>query len=218
MPRLTTYILLLIAIGVTAAAGVLHGRISHRWGPRQDVSAAAQRLTGFPATFGRWQSRESHELAKPVLAALQCAGYLNRSYVNQDTGETVNVALLLGPAGPIAVHTPEVCFSSRDFKQRGDRRLATVRGADETENEFWTVTFDSTGLEKTILRVFYAWTTDGRWDAVESPRFTYAGKPYLYKIQLATTLPPGADLEKNDPCQTFLQDFIPALNRKVFQD
>ena len=48
-----------LVVGLTVTAGVIHGRLSHRWGPRQDMLAAAQRLQAVPNEFGNWRLRNS---------------------------------------------------------------------------------------------------------------------------------------------------------------
>jgi hypothetical protein len=216
MNRFVLYSLLLAAIGLTAVSGVVHGRLSGRWGRPPESLALAERLKQLPPDVGDWKVRNSYDLAQDVRDILECAGYVNRQYVNQQTGDTVAVAVLLGPAGPISVHTPEVCYSSREFNTTRPRRAVEIRDAAGGEAEFWSMTFESTRVEKTLLRVYYAWSTDGGWTAAENPRFGYAGQPYLFKIQLAAQLPAGSDLAKNDPCRDFLQDFIPAFRQNMF--
>jgi hypothetical protein len=216
LSRVFPYFLLLGSLGLTIAGGLYHGNLTQRWGTRPELSSLAQQLTSLPESIGPWQLRESYPLAEPTRDILRCSGYLNRHYVHDETGDSVSVAVMLGPAGPISVHTPEVCYSSRDFKQRDTRQSVTVRAPQQDSSEFWRVTFDSTGLEKTILRTYYAWTFDGTWSAAENPRMFYAGQPYLLKIQLAAMLPTNADLTKDDPCERFLADFVPALRHHVF--
>ena len=59
---------------------------------------------------------------------LECTGNIVRTYENQRTGEVVSVFVIVGPAGPIAVHTPEICYSSQNYKSRDTRQQVAIRG------------------------------------------------------------------------------------------
>lgn len=198
---------IILVTGLTLISGVIHGRMSHRWGPSQDSLAVAKMLEDFPGKFGSWELQSQGKISDVASRQLQCAGYINRVYANHESGAVVSVAVLLGPAGPISVHTPEVCFSSRNHTLTDRRKRVTV--PDLEGEEFWALTFQSRSLDATLLRVYYAWSTGGRWSATNEPRVRFAGQPYLYKIQLASVLPPAFDLDERDPCRSFLRDFLP---------
>lgn len=216
MNRFVLYVLLLAAIGVTAVAGLVHGRLSGRWGRPPQSASLAQRLEQFPADIGNWRVRDSYDLEQGVRDALECVGCVNRRYVNQETGEVVALAVMLGPAGPISVHTPEVCYSSREYRTVQPPQRTKIPDAAGGEASYWATTFESTRLEKSLLRVYHAWSTDGGWTAAEHPRFEYAGQPFLFKLQLAAELPAGTDLTQQDPCGHFLRDFLPVFKQHVF--
>ena len=213
MLRFLPHLLIASAIGLTLAGGILHGRLSQRWGASGQAAAAGRRLADFPDHIGEWTTRERFELAKTTVDTLQCSGYLNRSYINQATGEIVNVAVVVGPPGPISVHTPEICYASAHHGIAQSRRAVKTRARTGEQVETWALTFESTRVDKTLLRVHYAWARDERWAAIANPRVSMAGAPYLYKLQLATLLPSGSDIGDNDPCSNFLADFAPAFRR-----
>jgi hypothetical protein len=144
-----------------------------------------------------------------ALATLMCAGYINRTYVEQSTGDSVSVAIIVGPPGPTAVHTPEICYSSRDYAIKESRQAARVSDRSGVDHGFWKTILRSTDPTAEQLCVFYAWTADGRWIASESPRFEFAGNPLLFKLQMAAPLPPGRVKESN-PGQRFLMDLLNA--------
>lgn len=98
---------------VTIAAGAIHGHLEHRWGSPHDLEMLATQLEQLPANVGSWRLESSAEISPDVQEMLRCAGYVNRTYVHRLTGATARVAVLLGPTTPIAIHTPEICFSSR---------------------------------------------------------------------------------------------------------
>ena len=204
----------ILVAGLTVASGVLHGRLTNRWGQPPAMLAAAEQLKGVPTQFGDWRMQgEEAEMDEISKNMLELAGYVNRNYVNETTGETVHVAVLLGPVGRISVHTPEICFSSRDYDTKDQRQrtqIPTKNSAAEPE-DLWRTTFKSRNISGHLLCVYYGWSRGGRWSATEGARWEYAGSPYLYKIQLAVQLPPGLTPEETDPCKDFLVDFLPVL-------
>jgi hypothetical protein len=175
--------------------------------------AAGAKLRGVPAEFGAWRLESSEELAQNVIDLLQCAGQFHRVYLNQETGDTVSVAVMFGPSGPISVHTPEVCYSSRAYAIRDPRQKTEIKSADGSHDAFWQVTFRSNDLDSEALRVYYAWSDGTTWSAPGQPRFAFAASPHLYKIQLAAQVSSTDEREQDDPCQGFLREFVPALRR-----
>lgn len=201
----------------TVATGWIQGRLSNRWGEPADLVTAGEQLAQVPTRVGEWQMQSSRPFEDEVLQMLRCAGHFTRVYKNVLTGELVTVALLVGPPGPTAVHTPEICYSSRGqtIAER-PKPISTHRpqAADET---LWRMVFVSNSVEKSRFSVVYGWCgEDGEWRAATRPRFVYGGAPLLYKIQLVGALTERSDQDSSDACQRFLQDFLPALDRVLF--
>ena len=201
-----------IGIMLTLVSGAVHGRLGDRWDRPAKLLAAAERLEGLPIAFGEWQMEAAHGLSERTVELLECAGYVHRTYVNRSTGETVNMAILLGPPGPMSVHTPDVCYSSKQFSVREQRRPVQVRATDVPDERFWSVTLRTNDLHADALRVLYAWNDGHGWSAPREPRFRYGGRPLLYKIQVAGHLLAGG-VTTNDPCCAFLRDFLPVADR-----
>jgi hypothetical protein len=218
------FILSLAAVvALTLVSGVLQGHIRNRWGPSEAMRAAAQRLEDVPSQFGgpqndRWRMQSSETMDQVSVEMLECAGYIVRTYANRRTGETVNIFVIVGPTGPTAVHTPEVCYSSREFKIRDQREQVAITGAEGQEDQFWGLTFKSNRLRGDLLRVYYAWSTGDHWSATKGPRYEFVGRPYLYKIQLAANLPEGTDPGPSETCRQFLKDFVPVLQKYLISN
>ena len=208
MKRNQYLVAVLIALGLTVASGAVFGKMSNRWGPSKDSFAAAKKLESFPEEFGNWKLLSSEKMTETVVNELECCGHFSRLYGNQESGETVSVAVILGPSGPTAIHIPEICFSSRAHKTIESPKSVAIGDSDD---RFWAMTFESNDLSASLIRVYYAWTTGNQWSASENPRFAFAMYPFLYKVQLASHAPAGTDLDKNDPCRNFLADIKPVM-------
>lgn len=201
----------LVSVGVgvliTFSTGAVCGRISHRWGPVPDMVAAAKHVEELPVQIGNWKMVKSEPMSDLAVRTLMCAGYVNRTYVNQKTGDTVSLAIIVGPSGPTAVHTPEICYSSQAYSIEEPRQAVSLTGGDGQAHAFWRTVFRSSDPAAEQLCVQYGWTADGSWKASESPRFEFAGEPMLFKIQMAAPIPPGRVSETN-PCRQFLDDLL----------
>ena len=200
-----------LALGIvfTLSAGVLYGKYSQRWGPPADLMAAAAQLETLPRQLGNWKLAEESPMEKSSVEMLQCAGYVNRRYINQQSGQAVNVAIIVGPAGPTAVHTPEICFSSRAYEAQGKRQRIVLASSPTKKDAFWRVDFSTKNALADDLRVYYAWSGGSTWEASDSPRYEFAALPYLYKLQLAGAIRPGKQgKDADDPCRDFLEELL----------
>jgi hypothetical protein len=196
------------ALLITLTGGALYGRYAQRWGPPVDMVAAADKLEQLPRQFGDWSLVEDLPFDEATRTMLECAGHVNRRYINRVTGQGVNLAIIVGPPGPTSVHTPEICFSSRAYQQQGNRtRLELEEGAGASDS-FWSLDFTTQNVLADGLRVYYAWSRGNAWEASDSPRYKFAAAPFLYKLQLAAPVPAGAGAGGADVGKEFLQEFL----------
>jgi hypothetical protein len=228
MSLIKPYLPWLLVLVLTTGSGTVAGRLTNRWGPPPDRAAAAERLARVPDTFGDWRLLVEAPLEEGVAEMLQCAGWRNRSYRNRQTGDTVHVSILLGPPGPISVHTPEVCFTSQGHHLAGPAVARSYLVSSETPADrsngpdprpiaqFWKATFDPDLGESTTLIAYYGWCDGRSWRAPRHARLAFGGLPYLYKMQLATKVARRPGHQLADPCDDFLRQFVPALDRSGF--
>ncbi len=209
MPRSRLLIGMVVIFAFTATASIAHSYLdgSLEWSKqRQEL---VKHLDSLPKSVGSWEFVEARELDASALQMLQCYGYMNHEYWNKSTGARISVAVLYGPRGPIAVHTPDVCYSSRGIEPIGDRKVETLTNSKQTDT-FWTIQFRQ-GRESTPhLDVWYAWSDGGPWLASDNPRFWMTDS--LWKIQVAGV--PGKTVEESD-CKRFLQEFVPVLRASL---
>lgn len=198
--------------GLTLFGGAMHGQFSGRWGPPSQLRVAGGTVADLPPDFvgDNWECTLSRPLGKVEVDELHCTGHWARRYVNRTTGEAVDVSLIVGPPGRVAVHTPEVCLGWRCVQPR---KPMTLPEDHSFGNTFWDPIFESEGPNKTRLRVYYAWRVDGPWAASRKTRYVFAGSPLLFKVQASCVLPPGADDKSSDGAQAFLQDFVSQTSR-----
>jgi hypothetical protein len=199
-----------VAVGLVLATGVVHGLWTDRW----DLAAVPPvRLDEVPMTLGDWHGR-SRELDPRILGPI--TGCLTRTYVNDVSGASLTVSLVYGRPGPVAIHTPDVCYVASGFDDQGSARFSPPLGPSLPAAEFKTAQFVRTKeADQTTLRVFWSWNAGGVWKVSDTPRFAFAREPVLYKLHLVRELSnPNEPLEE-DPCIEFMQLFLPELQKVI---
>lgn len=184
MKPLASITLVALAIGATVFGAGFEGRLSHRWQSDATLARLGTAATELPEQVSGWNRVQTSAIKDHAQSLLRCFSSCIHRYRNGETGQEIEAAVLFGPSGPISVHTPDVCYSSRQYRNLGQR----VR-VGEDANRYWVIDFQSRDLKGEYLRSIYAWSTADHWDAPDSSRFQYAGEPYLIKVQFAVTGP-----------------------------
>jgi hypothetical protein len=226
MNKYSPYIGVALLVLITCTAGWLQGNMTNRFGMPEDMNEGAQKLANLKKLleskepFGErkeWTWVSSTDMTNTVVETLECQGYINASFKNSEVpGLQINGFIIIGPPGPVAVHTPEICYSSQDYDITDERERVRIFPKSLQEDEFWGLTLRSKEVNADILRVYYSWTNLGPWTAPDIPRITYGGGSKLYKMQLAVKLPADSKLEQGDACQDFLRAFLPVVNAQLF--
>ena len=195
---------MLVVIGLLMTSAVVHGSIDGRWSAKIDLKAQGAKVTTLPEIAGDWKLVARPEMDEQALRILQCHGWEQRQYRSDSTGQIITVAVMFGPRGPMAVHTPEVCFDSVGTQQTRDRRVETV-STGNADHKLWSVEFASKESPDDRFESWYAWSDGGAFHASKLPRVWMTSS--LYKIQLSGPTGNGAD----QPIQDFLGEFLPQL-------
>jgi hypothetical protein len=182
MNNIRSMILPISAVVLVVTAGIVQGVMTNRWDKPRDLQPLAEQLQSIPATFGDWSATDL-EVPADQLERGEIHAHLSRRYVNRKSGVAVNVLVVLGRPGPISVHTPDVCFRGAGYEQLASSQSHNDNIPGIGPSGFFVTSFaiPATNLPETV-RVFWSWSTDGRWTAPENPRFQFAGKPFLLKL------------------------------------
>jgi hypothetical protein len=191
--------------------GVVHGVWTNRWGRSEEAHQAAAKLDGISLKLGLWEGQRQTLTAAQVSQLQDVSGHFLAKYENVRHGNSVLVFVVAGRPGPIAEHTPDICYQAGGYKMTGNRRVSEPGG------DFWTAVVAKTqAADQKRLRIYWAWGSRGEWSAPDNPRLTYAGQPALYKLYLiheATSLDDTADEE---PCRDLIKKLLPELQRALF--
>lgn len=212
-------------LGYTAAAGsllivsgVAHALRTDRWFVADELVSAAQKLDAVPNEFGDWKSEEVERDAE-MLEAAEARGCYSRRFSNSKTGELLHVLILCGRPGPIAVHTPDVCFvaSGQTLVARQSHMIQSD-SADRL-GEFYVGDFSRTvdGVPYQ-MRTFWAWSADGDWKIADNTRLEFATYPFLYKMYVSHTVPVRSEFDETDAALEFMKEFLPHVHQTLFPD
>src|SRR5262245_3153551 len=106
---------LIAAITVVLSSGVAQGIWAHRWIPSRGIEVAVSRLDNVPKVIGDWEG-EDEELDGRQVEVGEIAGHISRRYRNRLDGSVVTLLLMCGRPGPIAVHSPEICYAGSGYE------------------------------------------------------------------------------------------------------
>ena len=217
-PTATSLIIRVIAGAIVlAASGVAHGIWTERWHDFDATKIASERLQQLPMTVGDWDAIAS-ELDAKTLEKAGIVGYIVRDYVNRQNGNVVSFMVLCGRPGPIAVHTPDICFRGQGYRFTAEPKFHAVNLPNsDTSAEFWTATpvRDSGGVPE-HLRVLWTWIADGPCRAPENPRIEFASHPALYKLYITRQAGSSDESLDDDECVKFVRLVIPQLQSVLF--
>jgi hypothetical protein len=194
-------------------AGLIPGLWAGRWIPAVSLDEAVARLPNIPYVVGEWTGRDLPVKAAERTAA-NASGFLRRRYVNARTGGSVALLVLCGRPGPIAVHTPDVCFRGSGFDEIGKSFRHDIPGS--TGSRLWVRQFQKAQPSPVTLRVFYGWSANGTWEASDSPRLAFARSPVLYKLYVIRDLAVPDEPLAEDPAGELLRALATPLRAILF--
>lgn len=201
---------------------VASGVVQRRWAESGDsLRQAVARLENVPDVVGDWKVKQELTIPDRQLAIGEIDGYLSRTYVNETDGKSVNVIIVCGRAGPISVHTPDICFEGQGMRSLRDQEKTDIRAeGSRLIGEFWHCDFANPNApSSTGVGTFWTWSAGGSWSAPTYPRLEFAGKPYLYKMYVTHALGGQGDpSSQGDPTRDFIAEWIPAVRDVLFPD
>ena len=192
----------LVVTGLIAAAALVHGAVTQRWGVFEPDPAVTNRLHALELRFEDWHPTE----VPTEMPTNERSTATSRRYQSASTGRSAVVSIISGIPGSVSTHTPDVCYPGSGYRTCAAARRETMELPGGKVATFYVADFEKkreTSLDR--ARVRWAWTTDGTWIAPDSPRWQFAKQltavPVLYKVYIVTPLPEGPEDQRpeDDP-------------------
>jgi hypothetical protein len=182
------------------------------------------RFSKVPKTLGPWKGKDVG-VTEEVLEVAGAVSHVNRTYVNEDTGEVVDLWLIVGHSRDICRHTPDICYPSQGFSPIGTPVQQKIVLSDGEEAGFNTAKFRNESPQGLVeRRVFWSWNANREgqqsWEAPEPgwQRLHFGNNSGLYKLYFTFTLPRGKDEIVDNPAVRFAKAMLPEINRALFED
>lgn len=198
-------------LALLVVSGAVSGVWKHRWASA-GLAANATKVVQLPAAAGEWEGRDKPVNPREVEAA-QAAAIGQRVYVNRRTGQVATVMMVFGRAGPVSVHTPDVCYAGNGFDPIGSANRFAVAG--NQNDQFWHLRLKKRAAVPQLISVFYAWNDGGNWEASDNPRVEYAAEPALLKLYVVRERNADDDKDTDESTQDLLQALVPMLKSSV---
>lgn len=201
--------LIIAATLIVIIAGGAHGWRTNRWIANESLEAAKQRVAAVPSEIGRWKSTD-FDLTEMEVSVGEIEGYIKREYIHQDTGAVAHVLLVTGEAGPISVHPPTSCLSSRGYQLVRNPTILPFKG----KHQFSHADFKNSAIDDaSLIRVYWGWSSGDQWQTPSSPRIAFAGEPVLFKLYVSEQwFPTGNTQEDAGASKLLMADLLPAID------
>lgn len=183
-----------------------------------------KRFKNVPTTLGNWVGTDM----TPEKATLEQAGavsHVSRRYVNSETGQQVDLWLIVGHAREICRHTPDICYPSQGYSQLGSRVVFPIETPDDADHpaKFFTAKFrNESNLGSRIERVFWAWNgnQEGKdhWEAPEFQKLYYGNNTALYKMYFTASMGDTDEAVAKNVAVNFAKLMLPEVNRALFPE
>jgi hypothetical protein len=205
-----------VAVFLIVGAGIVHGKWTGRWRPSLAMAVPAARFESLPMVIGDWTATPSSELGMRERKLAHIEACLSRTYSNPGRGVTISILLVGGPPMHMWRHTPDFCYPAAGYDLGTPAAYERRYGPDGRPAGFRTALARRGGAEPDALRLFWTFGASTGWSAPARPHATFASEPTLYKLYLVRKTG-GADVEPDrDPCNDFLDVFLPDLDRALF--
>ncbi|MEM8864901.1 MAG: exosortase-associated EpsI family protein [Planctomycetota bacterium] len=216
---------ILTAVAITGVA-IFNGFTTNRWsgGINAKAEACAAYLEFVPTEVGPWVGEQNDDVDERIRDVAGVVGEpISRRYRHRDTGEVVDLWLIVGHSSLIVRHTPNICYKTAGFRPEEEDHHYKIPVEGEQPMTSWTNLFyrqtpDGQAIQ---LRVFWMWYKPQpgapvQWDApgheVNDARDVYAGSKALFKMYFTTPARSPDELPDESAATKFAQDFVPELN------
>lgn len=175
-------------------------------------------LANLPRVLGEWRSddRSDGALAADIVRIAGCDQHIVRTYVNEQTGVRVTVAVLSGRAELLSQHTPEYCYPATGYRLVGEPSLRTIRYGSKSA-VFWDGRYSrGRGGSEERQEVHFAFHHAGRWSPdLAELRNAFRASDDMLKVQIQRLVTDRETRGVDDPGEQFLQKLLAEIERRI---
>lgn len=171
-------------------------------------------LTKVATALGHWKGEDS-KIDPQIVRGTGADQIVTRRYVNQDTGVSVDLILLYGPAAEVYLHSPEVCYPSAGYTLAAGPDGRSIP-ATSSQVPFRSLVYTK-GVAGQAERqeVYYTWWYNGRWSPEVGKQKHFERIPGMYKVHLARRVVADEKRDVGNPCESLLEVLLPEIESRM---
>ncbi len=218
MKTLLAVVPFVVALPLAVASAVWQGNQTERWGKFPELDVCAKRVDLIPLEIGDWQGTLGPKMEPDIRQYAGAVGDTQISFVNKTTREHVNVLVVCGRLLDVWDHRPDRCYPAHGYEEKGDRSPQTIKvPPNDTPAEFQMSVYSLKNPPQEV-RVYWAWSNDGKWIAPDGLRDDFSRIKPVFKIQIESPVGRENQSPLEGPAADLIKELIPAVNRVLFPE
>jgi Protein of unknown function (DUF3485) len=216
------YVVAICALFV--ASGLVRWRQDRRisQGLRQGLAQVVP-LERIPLVLGAWSGVDT-QLDPQIARGTGADKVVTRCYTNRNTGVSIDVIILFGPAYHMYIHSPEICYPKAGFAIFESPAPRTVRlpasgargGGDPAGAAvpfLAAVYAKGEGAQADLQEVYWTWRYQDRWTPQVLKPKQIERIPTMIKVHTSRSVLRGERRDANNPNEAFLRVLVPEIER-----
>jgi hypothetical protein len=206
-----------LAFSAIILPGIGHGHLTDRWCVSKELEEYTQRLANVPMDIQDWQG-EDLETDPQQTAVAGLTGYVSRRYTHRTSRTQITVLVGCGRAGPVSVHTPDICYVGSGYKMSNAETKFSLKNPNPSlVGEFREASFMKADPTPRYLEVYWSWNCKGAWEIPDYPRLAFGLRRALYKMYVICPYSrENQRKEAQDACKSFFDVLVPVLKNTLF--
>jgi hypothetical protein len=211
---LLAFVPFVVALPLVVSSAIWQGEQTERWGTFEELGVFARRIEKIPLEVGDWKGQRGPKMEEDIRNYAGAVGDAQITFTNSRQ-ERVNVMIVCGRLMDVWNHRPDRCYPAHGYKEEGDRTAQKIDIYDKVPAEFQTSIYSRKDAAAP-LRVYWGWSSDGRWLAPDDVRDNFKRTHPIFKIQVENAIVGDKQSLSEGPGVDLIKALIPELNRALF--
>lgn len=214
MKNLLAIVPFVVALPIVVTAAIWQGNHSERWGRFPELEVCAKRIDSIPLEIGEWRGVLGPKMEEEIRQYAGAVGDTQITFSNKQ-GDHVNVLVVCGRLMDVWNHRPDRCYPAHGYEEKGDRSTQKIEISKGVNAEF-QMSIYALKDQPSQVRVYWAWSSDGRWLAPDGLRDDFTRMKPVFKIQIESPVGRDVHAPTEGPAAELIKELIPEVNRVLF--
>ena len=203
-----------LALPIVVASAIWQGGKTERWGKFPELDACAARIDKIPLEIGggEWKGTLGPKMEESIRKYAGAVGDTQILYTNSK-GQKVILLVVCGRLMDVWNHRPDRCYPAHGYKEETDHREQKLTDGNDVSCTFQTSIYVK---DQARVRVYWGWSSDGKWVAPDDIRQDFMRTDPIFKIQVESAVTQDNAPANSGPAVDFIRVLLPELNRTLF--